>query len=250
MTTTFRSLCASELTKLTTTRAPRWILVSAALLAALAISGLVASGIFSQNELATEAGLRTVFAHGGLAAILPLSLGILISAGEYRHGTVVDTFLTEPRRGRVVSAQLLTGALVGVATGLLVALVAEATVAGWYAAKDVPLDLTSTLVLRSLVGIVLWVGLYAVIGVAVGSIIRAPAAAIVSVVVWLTIVETAVSGLVVEVGRWLPATAASALGNARADGLLPQVGAGVVLLGWAALAAAGALFATTRRDVT
>jgi ABC-2 type transport system permease protein len=105
-------------------------------------------------------------------------------------------------------------------------------------------------VLRSLGGIVLWVGLYAVIGVAVGSIIRAPAAAIVSVLIWLTIVETAVSGLVVSVGRWLPATAASALGNAPVDGLLPQVGAGFVLFGWAALTTAGALIATTRRDVT
>jgi ABC-2 type transport system permease protein len=250
MTTTFRSLCASELTKLTTTRAPRWILVSAALLAALVISGLVASGVLPDDELATDAALRTVFVHGGLGSILPLILGILISAGEYRHGTVVDTFLTEPRRSRVVGAKLLTGTLVGVTAGLLIALATGATAAAWYSAKDVPLDLTSTLVLRSLAGIVLWVGLYAVIGVAVGSVIRAPAAAIVSVVVWLTILETAASGLVVSVGRWLPATAASALGNAPDDGLLPQVGAGLVLLGWAALATAGAVVATARRDVT
>lgn len=34
----------------------------------------------------------------------------------------VRPFLTEPRRGRVVGAQLLTGALVGIATGLVAAL--------------------------------------------------------------------------------------------------------------------------------
>lgn len=250
--TTVRNLVASELAKLTTTRAARWLIVSAALLAALAISGVVAGGV-AQDELATETGLRTVLGHGGLGALLVLVLGILASAGEFRHGTVVDTFLTEPRRTRVVGAKLLTGALVGVATGLLLALTTATTTGIWYAAKDVPLDLASAPVVRSLVGIVLWAALYAAIGVAFGSIIHTPAAAIVSIVVWLFVVETAISGLVSEVGRWLPATAAATLGYAPGfpgEPLLPQAGAGVVLLGWAGLATVGALLATTRRDVT
>ena len=249
MTTTFRSLCASELTKLTTTRAPRWILVSAAFLSALAVSGRVASVVLAQDELATDAALRTVFAHGGLGAILPLILGILISAGEYRHGTVVDTFLTEPRRARVIGAKLLAGATAGVVAGIGCAIATAVTASAWYSAKDVTFDLGSTAVVKSLVGIVLWDLLYAVIGVAVGSLIRAQAAAIVTAVVWIFVAETALSGLVVSLGRWLPATAARTVGNAPDAGLLPQVGAGVVLLGWAAVAAVGAAAVTTRRDV-
>jgi len=88
-----------------------------------------------------------------------------------------------------------------------------------------------------------------VIGVAVGSLIRAQAAAIVTAVVWIFVAETALSGLVVSLGRWLPATAARTLGNAPDAGLLPQLGAGVVLLGWAAVAAVGAAAVTMRRDV-
>jgi len=249
MTTSIRSLSAAELLKLTTTRAARWIVIGAALLSALAISGAVASGGVSLNELSTDTGLRTVLEHGGLAAIMPLILGILISAGEFRHGTVVDTFLTEPRRVRVVGAKLLAGATAGVVAGIACAGATAVTVAAWYSAKDVPLDLSSTAVVRSLVGIVLWDLLYAVIGVAVGSLIRAQAAAIVTTVVWIFVAETALSGLVVSLGRWLPATAARTLGNAPDAGLLPQVGAGVVLLGWAAVAAVGAAAVTTRRDV-
>lgn len=249
MTGSFRTLLASEISKLATTRAARWIMVSATFLAALAISGVVASGGVAQESLGTDSGLRTVLEHGGLAAVLPLILGILLSAGEYRHGTVVDTFLTEPRRGRVVGAKLMAGALAGVVTGLLVALATTVTMAAWYGGKDVALDLGSAVVLRSLGGIVLWAVLYAVIGVAVGSIIRAPAAAIVSVLVWLLVAESALAGLLVSVGRWLPATAARALGNAPEDGLLTQVGGGAVLLGWAALVAAAAVVAVRRRDV-
>ena len=243
-------LLRAELAKLTSTRTAGWLVLSAAALSALAVSGIVAGGAVTQDALATETGLRTVLAHGGMAAILPLILGILISAGEYRHGTVVDTFLTEPRRDRVVGAKLAVGAGVGLVVGVLDAAVTAATAAAWYSAKDVGLDLGSEVAVRSMVGIVVWTMLYGAIGVAVGAMIRTPPAAIVAVVVWLFIAETAVAGLLVDVGRWLPATAASALGNAALDGALSQVGGGVVLLGWTALAAAGAFAATARRDVT
>lgn len=247
---TFHTQILAELSKLTTTRAPRWVALSAAALAALAISGVVASGGVAQEALGTDLRVRTVLAHGGLASILPLVLGILLSTSEYRHGTVVDTFLTEPRRGRVIGAKLVAGALAGLVIGVAVALTTAATVGIWFSAKDVPFDLSSSTVVRALVGIAIWDVLYATIGVAVGSIIRTPAAAIVSVLVWLTVAETAVAGLLVEVGRWLPGTAAQALGGAPTDGLLSQVGGGVVLLGWAVLAAAAAVVATRRRDVT
>ena len=250
MRTSTRGLVSAELTKLATTRAARWIVVAAALLVALAMSGAVASGGVPPGALATDAGLRTVLEHGGLTAILPLVLGILISAGEYQHGTVVDTFLTEPRRTRVIGAKLVTGALVGVAAGLLCATVAATTATAWYAVKDVPLDLGSAVALRSGVGIVAWQTLYTVIGVAVGAIVRGQAAAIVAVVAWVFIAETALSGLVVSLGRWLPATAARALGNAPDAGLLPQAGGGLVLLAWVAVASVGAVMVTARRDVT
>lgn len=243
-------LLRAEVAKLTSTRTAGWLVLSAAALSALAVSGVVAGGGVAQEALGTENGLRTVLAHGGLAAILPLILGILVSAGEYRHGTVVDTFLTEPRRSRVLGAKLAVGAGVGILVGVLDAAVAAASAAAWYAGKDVPLDLGSEPAVRSMVGVVVWTMLYGAIGVAVGEMIRTPPAAIVAVVVWLFIAETAVAGLLVDVGKWLPATAASALGNAALDGALSQVGGGVVLLGWTVLAAAGAFAATARRDVT
>lgn len=249
MTTFARGLVAAEILKLSTTRAARWVLAVGGLLVALAMSGAIASGGVPLASLGTDDGLRTVMEHGGLPAILPLILGVLMTAGEYRHGTAVDTFLTEPRRARAVLAQLTAGALVGLASGVVCAVVAAVTAALWYAAKDVPLSLGSPLAVRSLVGIVAWQALYTVIGVAVGAIVRAQATAMVAAIAWIFIVETAIAGLVVSLGRWLPATAARALGNAPDAGLLPQVGAAAVLLGWAVVLSAGAIGATARRDL-
>lgn len=240
----------AELLKLRTLRSSAWLLVAGAGLSALALSGSVASGAVPTAALATDDGLRIVLQHGGVGAILPLVLGVLMSAGEYRQGSVVDTFLTEPRRARVVLAKLVTGGLLGLVAGVVTCAATAVAATAWYAAKDVPLDLTSTVAVRSLVGVSLWTLLYAAVGVAVGAVLRTPPAAIVAAVVWLFVVESALAGLAVDVGRWLPGTAASALGNAPADGLLGQAAGGAVLLGWTVLAALAAVLVTRRRDVT
>jgi hypothetical protein len=99
------------------------------------------------------------------------------------------------------------------------------------------------------VGVLLWQALYVVLGVAIGAVVRAQAAAVVAAVAWLFVAETALSQLLSAVGRWLPATAAQALGYGPEDGLLPQVGGGLVLAGWTLLAGLGAVLLTRRRDV-
>lgn len=245
-------LVAAELRKLTSTRAPRWVAASAVGMTVLALNGAVASGGIPEDRLGTLDGLRQVLGHGGLAAILALVLGVLATASEHRHGTVVDTLLSEPRRGRVLAAKAVTLAAVGTVLGVVVAVAAWLGTTAWYAGKDIdlPATLGDATVLRTLAGIVAWNALYAVLGVALGTIIRTPAGAIVTAVLWLYVLETAVAGLVPDVAKWLPAMSALALGNAPDGDLLGQGAAGLVLLGWAATGIAGAWIATTRRDVT
>lgn len=245
-------LMAGELRKLTSTRAPRWVAASAVGMTVLALSGAVASGGIPEDRLRTLDGLRQVLGHGGLAAILALVLGVLATASEHRHGTVVDTLLSEPRRGRVLAAKAVTLAAVGTLLGVVVAVAAWLGTTAWYAGKglDLPATLGDATVLRTLAGIVAWNALYAVLGVALGTIIRTPAGAIVTAVLWLYVLETAVAGLLPDVAKWLPAMAALALGNAPDGELLGQGAAGLVLVGWTAVGLAGAYVATTRRDVT
>ena len=113
-------LVVAELHKLTTTRAPRWVAASAVGMTLLALSGAVASGGIPEETMATPDGVRLVLGHGGLAAILALVLGVLATASEHRHGTVVDTLLSEPRRGLVLTAKGTALAVVGERPGWVV----------------------------------------------------------------------------------------------------------------------------------
>jgi ABC-2 type transport system permease protein len=240
-------LVRAELAKIASVRTPRWVLVAQVALLVAAASGAVASGGIPAERLATPEGLRLLLAHGGVVAILSLAVGITVSAGEYRHGTVVDTLLTEPRRERVVVAKVAAGLVAGAVAGAVVAATTLAVGLAWCAAEDVAFDWAVGW--RSALGVLLWQALYAALGVGIGSVVTAQAAAVVTAVAWVFVAETALGQLVGGVARWLPATAASALGNAPGDDLLPQLAGGLVLAAWTTVVAGAAVLLTHRRDV-
>ena len=91
-----------EFRKLTTVRGPGLLLAAGPLLVVAGITGLVESG-GNVHDPGTQ---RAALAHTGLAAILTLIFGILAVAGEYRHSAITDTYLSSPRRGRVIAAKL------------------------------------------------------------------------------------------------------------------------------------------------
>jgi ABC-2 type transport system permease protein len=244
-----RDLTHSEFAKLLTTRTIRWVIIAELALIALAESGAVESGAISSTKLATAAGVRALLVHGGLAAVMSLIIGVTISAGEYRHGTIADTFLSTPRRTPVLLAKFWIAAVAGLVAGILSSAVALTTALIWYSVKGISFGADDGTVVRAFVGVTAWHVLYAVIGVALGALIRAQSAAIVAAVVWIFIAETAVAGLAVSLGRWLPATAARGLGYDSSSGLLPQASGGIVLALWTAAFCVGAVIVTLRRDV-
>lgn len=238
----------AEVDKLRTTRAVTALLLGQAGLVGLAVTGVMLSSGVSEAELATDLGVRRVLEHAGLATVISLVIGVMAIAGEYRHGTITDTYLSEPRRGRVLSAKLAVNAAVGAVAGVVSAAVAIAATTTWMGVRDVPFDSSSTAVVRSLAGLIAWNTCYAVIGVALGALLRNVTGAIVLSLVWTGIVEGALAALAPDVGRWLPATAALALGHGTGENLLPQAGAALALLAYTAVLAIAAVAVTGRRD--
>ena len=243
-------LIRSEFRKLSTVRSPWLLLAAGPLIVVAGITGLIQSG----GNVHDPAVQSRALAHVGLAALFTLLFGIMAVAGEYRQGTITDTFLSFPGRGRVITAKLATYGLVGAAAGLVSSAVAIAVTAAWWAAKGGSFHLTAGDTWLTLGGGVAANVAFAVIGVGVGALIRNFVAAVAAALAWIALVEGIVGQIAGPgLARWLPLPASEALGRTSISAtsqLLPQWGGGLVLLGYAAAFAAAAVVTTLRRDVT
>ena len=239
-----------ELYKLRTVRAPLVLLGLSQLLIVGGVTGLV----LSSDSLRTADAAPGALAHAGLASLFTLVLGIMAVAGEYRNNTITDTFLSTPRRARVVGAKVVAYALAGAGFAVVNAVTAVVATRVWWAVKDVPLDLGDAELWRTIAGCAAWNVAFAVVGVGVGALVRNLTAAIAAALAWIALVEGIVGQLVGDLARWLPFATGSALGHlpGRAGELGPvsQVAAASALAGYAALFALVAITTTVRRDVT
>jgi ABC-2 type transport system permease protein len=239
----------TEFRKLATVRSPWLLLAAGPAIVVAGIAGLVSAG----GNVHDPAVQGRAMAHVGLAAVFTLIFGILAVAGEYRHGTITDTFLSFPGRGRVIAAKLAAYGLAGAAAGLVSSAAALAATAAWWAAKGGALQLSAAGTWRTLAGGVAANCAFALIGVGLGALIRNVAGAVALALAWIALIE-GIAGQLIGAGlaRWLPFSASEALDRAAitATRLLPQWGGGLVLLGYAAVFAAAGVLVTLRRDVT
>ncbi len=249
-----RKLVRAELLKLRTTRVSYGLLVGGIGLTALGTVGvlLTAGREGGGPPLETAEGVRNVFGNGGTVSVLTLVLGILVVTGEMRHGTITQTFLVAPARGRVVGAKLVAMALVGLVFGAVASLAALAVGLTWLAAENVRVPLLSSDVVLPLAAGLASASLFGIIGVGVGALLRNQVAAIVTALVWQTGLESALVGLLPKVGRWLPQGAARALAQETlAEGtLLPPWAGALVLLAYGGIFASVGARILVRRDVT
>ena len=243
-------LIRSEWRKLSTVRGPWLLLAAGPLLVVAGITGLIQSG----GDVHDPATASKALAHVALAALFTLIFGIFAVAGEYRHGTITDTYLSSPDRGRMVTAKLAVYAAVGAVAGLVSGAVAVAVTAAWWAAKGGSFQLSAADSWRTLAGGVAVNVAFAAIGVGVGALVRNLAVAVAAALAWIALVE-GIAGQLTGSGlaRWLPFSASQAAGQADMAGAaqpLPQWGGALVLAGYAVAFAGAAMVTTLRRDVT
>jgi len=222
-------LVAAEWLKLRTTRLLHGTIPAAVALSFAAVAGAVFSEHRGGVALESTEGIRRVLSVTGTGAILVLVVGIIISAGEYRHGTAADTFLTTPRRHQVVAAKLAVGAGVGLAAGVVISLAALGIAGVLYKVEGATFPFDDVEVWLILGGTLVYTSLFAVLGVALGSLVRNQVVAVAGALAWLAVVEHTLVNLVPDIGRWLPAAAGQAIVRAPLEDLLPPLG-GIALL--------------------
>lgn len=249
-----RSLLASEMIKLRTTRLVYGLLAATVVVALIGtFATIVTAGDFDESfALETEEGIRNVFSNAGSGSIFVLVLGILGMTSEFRHGTITETFLVTPARGRVVLAKMITYTLVGLAFAAVASVATVALALPRMAAEGVDVSLGDPDVARVLVGVLAVTAIYGLLGVAVGALIRNSIAAVIVALAWSFVVESLLIALLTDVGKWLPGGAVSAVvGQSVPDGdLLGPIAGGVVLAGYGfAFALLGTRFVVAR-DIT
>jgi ABC-2 type transport system permease protein len=210
------------------------------------VSGTLARGDTDATAVHAAVG------HAGLVAVGALIVGVLCVAGEYRHRTIADTYLTTPRRGRVIGAKHVVVLLAGIGFAVVSTVTAFATTLGYLTLNGGSLDWSHPELWRIVGGGVAWNVTFALIGAGVGALVRNQLAAIAGALVWVALVESVVAQLVGgRVAQWLPFAAGSALGRVPTIGgdTLAQWTAGLVLVAYAAVFTATALTVTVRRDL-
>lgn len=248
-------LVRAEVLKLRTTRL--WIVL---LGVSVAVVGLIVVAVLAStpggdpearalHDLKTVADVRTLLSIGGISATLALVLGATMTTSEYRYGTAGITYLATPRRPRVVTAKMLAAVPVGALFGLVGASVPVLVALAWFAAKSRSLPLDGTIPLE-----ILQIGLQAlfaaVMGVAVGAVLRNQVAAIVGLLVWVLVVESIVSSLIPVTAKWFPfGGAAGAYSSQASDRLFGRPEAGLLMAAYIVLGWAAAVWFERHRDV-
>jgi ABC-2 type transport system permease protein len=246
----------SEAVKLLTTRTPRRLLV-----ATVVVSIILATAIgfgSTEADMAATDGVRSVLGAGGImAGIFALVLGILASGGEYRYGTITPTWLTTPNRTRVVVAQMTAHTLAGLALG--VAATAATMIVGLatLTIRGIGVGLSVGQLAAIVVGGIVFAGLSAAFGSALGSLFANPVVAVIVVFLVLFALEPLLTGLIDGYQRWSLTGVRVALsgGSAQAagdpTGGLPSVPRAATL--WVSYTAALtvlAIAAVRRREIT
>lgn len=244
-------LIGSELLKLRTTRTFWWLsLVAVALPVVVVVITLATSHTTTNNDV------RSLLSNIGIAGLFMIILGVVGAAGEYRHGTVTSTFLVAPDRRRVLIAKGIAYGLGGLLTGVVTAALVLAISIPWLSAQGHSagaLGVGTGDVIAIAAGSIVYAALAAVFGVGFGSLITSQVAAVVVVLILVSVIDPVVAGLVSGYGRFsLQGLAMGVSGATAKDAgydLFEPVVAGLIYFGYAAVLLTAAAIVVPQRDV-
>lgn len=256
------SLIKSELRKVLYVRANWGILLASVVISIISVvitpfifaAGNIGGGLTLDSPQAIDA----VYANAISGYIFVIILGIMLMAGEYRHGTAVATFLARPKREIVLAAKLGIAAIVGavfmlisVWASILAGIIVLASFDNAAAASS------GTFLNLTIAGLVSG-AILAVIGVAIGALLKSQMLAIVFSLVYLFVIDPLLLVLWVDIAKYLPGGLITAMTAIDIDApefgintanFLDPIQATLFLLGYGAVFALTSLVTSMRRDV-
>jgi ABC-type transport system involved in multi-copper enzyme maturation permease subunit len=239
---------SSELLKLRTTRTLGLLLLAAT---GLTVLGVIVEGISSTVvELSREDQQQTLLGAGSSGAVLFATFaGLLAVTSEFRYGTIRPTLLVQPRRRVVLAAKLAAAALVGVLLAVACLALSLGTGLAILAVRGVDLAPAGGDLLSLVAGTIAAAILSALLGVAIGALIRNQVGAVLAVVAYAFLVDATLFAAAPGVGRYLPGKAGDALAGQSVEHLLSPASGAAVLAAWTVVFVAAATARSDRSDI-
>ncbi|HEY0475728.1 MAG TPA: hypothetical protein VGD34_28860 [Kribbella sp.] len=257
---TGRRVLRSEWSKLWSLRST-WItlglgllfLVAFGVIAALRYKSSVTSGKQLDPDFADATALSLSLFGVSLAQLALGVLGVLVTAGEYSTGMIRSTLAAVPRRLPVLWSKTAVFGVVALAVGAVGAFVTFLVGSGILNGTPAAMTISSSGVVRSLLGAAVYLGLVGVIGAALGSLLRSVAGGISVLVAALMLVPGLISLLPASwhnaIQPYLPSVAGDSMfALHQAPHTLSPTAGFLVFAAWTALALAAAAWRLVRRD--
>jgi len=188
--------------------------------------------------------------------LLIAALAVVLIASEYSTGMIRSTMVAVPTRTPALLAKAIITALIAFVIGVAGAFASYLISQPLLAPENLDFSLDAPWVLPSIINTGTLLAAIAVMGVAVGSLLRSTAGGVVTIIgvlFVLPVIVQLVSGLadwIPDAARFLPSSAGTQLVATQiADGALNQLEGGLVVGGWAIALILVALIVNKRRDV-
>jgi ABC-2 type transport system permease protein len=254
---TFGDAMRSEWTKLRSVRSTYWALIVAAVLG-IGLGALISA--ISANHYATDPGVAFHWNAADrslrsleIAQLAFAILGVMVVTGEYSTGMIRTSLAAVPKRGRFLAAKTLVFTTVALVAGEVISfvtfLVGQALISG----KAPSSTLGQPGVLRAVIGAGLYLALLALLGSALGVLLRHAAAAIGSIVALLLVLPGIAAALPSSwsqpIEQWWPTNAGQQVAMVIRDShtLAAWTGFGV-FLGFVVVVLVSAFVLLERRD--
>jgi hypothetical protein len=250
------SLIKAEYRKFVTTQVWFWLLIVSLALTVLGIVGQIA-GTDSESLRSNLHDIMSTTGHTTYIAVFVL--GILGVTTEFRYQTITSTVLATPNRWTLISAKLISYAVIGAVYAAICVILQVALALPWLASKNVSVSIGGQI--GTLLADFVVVALFALVGLGAGALVKNQIVAVSVGVVFVLLLENLVLVIpkICNGYPFLPSGAANAILTASNDDrivgphnthLLPIWGGVVVLLIWGlGMALIGAGF-TMNRDIT
>jgi ABC-type transport system involved in multi-copper enzyme maturation permease subunit len=190
-----------------------------------------------------------VLGAGAVGGFFATLTGLLVVTSEFRYGTIRPTLLFQPRRRVVLLAKLGASALVGVVFAAVCVALSLGGGLAMLAVRHVGVAPSTGELIALVLGTTIAGALTAMLGVAIGTLIRNQVGAIVAVVAYAFLIDATLFAALPSIGRFLPGKAGDALAGSSVEHLLTPAVGGAVLVTWTAAFLVAASLRNDRTDI-